>query len=62
MAEKSKSDCDCMNQWEYLEIAQAKGPNGSILEQSIREKKSHEFVANQVRFCEDSKWKKTCKI
>ena len=48
MAEKSKSDCDCLNQWEYLEIAQRKGPNGSILEQSVREKKPHEFVANQV--------------
>ena len=50
MAETKKSDCDCLNQWDYLEIARAKGPDGSrsIMARSIREKKPHEWIANQV--------------
>ena len=51
MAEQEKSDCNCVSQWDYLEIARQKGPDGkSLLEKSKPQPKPIEWVANEVRF------------
>ena len=51
MAEKDKSDCDCVSEWQYLNYVIEKGPDGkSLLEKFKRQQKSHELVANQVIF------------